>query len=230
MATTGSQGAQRPGSQRVRGHALVHHEGARAHKITARNKVGGAFRSRGKSGTVVTQSVRHPGTAENPYLVESTAGGLGPLVSSACRMSPSKGHSMCRQVKDFGSPSCSSDEPITFQLYGKSSAAARHAGAAAHRVHRTSPVRMTPAPRRVPCLSSSTLPSIEAIARSSPRCARARKTVVPMETPDRGHGLARGAVRSPPYRAAYSLASWGSTTGTTFPGVPSSPPVPASAS
>ena len=50
-------------------HALVHHEGARAHKITARK--GGVLSFKGKGGTVTTKSVNHPGSAANPYLVKA---------------------------------------------------------------------------------------------------------------------------------------------------------------
>ena len=50
-------------------HALVHHQGARPHIIKA--KSGGTLVFRGRSGTVFTKSVNHPGSDANRYLVNA---------------------------------------------------------------------------------------------------------------------------------------------------------------
>lgn len=51
-------------------HALVHHQGARPHVITARNPTG-MLVFRGKRGMVFTSKVNHPGHGANKYLTRA---------------------------------------------------------------------------------------------------------------------------------------------------------------
>lgn len=50
-------------------HALVHHEGARPHRIAATQ--GKMLVFQGRRGRVVTHAVNHPGHPGNPYLVNA---------------------------------------------------------------------------------------------------------------------------------------------------------------
>lgn len=51
-------------------HALVHHQGARPHRILPKSS-GGVLVFRGRSGMVVTTSVKHRGHKANKYLVDA---------------------------------------------------------------------------------------------------------------------------------------------------------------
>lgn len=51
-------------------HALVHHQGARPHRIVPRTP-GGVLVFNGKRGRVVTKRVNHPGHKANKYLVDA---------------------------------------------------------------------------------------------------------------------------------------------------------------
>jgi hypothetical protein len=64
------------GSGPKRGYALYHHEGTRAHTITAKSGRLLTFNIRGKR--VFARVVKHPGTKGNPYLTRSLQVFMGP--------------------------------------------------------------------------------------------------------------------------------------------------------
>ena len=138
---------------------------------------------------------------------------------------------MAARFKDFGAPvAASSDEPITFQLYGKTFRCkpALQGRLLIEFIAESSQEDPSAGARAVLKFFDSAI--IENDHEAFNELTENPETVVPMETLSEIMDWLVGQYAARPTQPPTQSEPGDSTTGTTFAGVPSSPPVPASAS